>query len=76
MAAKVKYYTVKVSEDAYTAKTNIWYKRKIGYEFTTKLEAIENGDGKIVPAFKCIDSPFWHIYPQHCTIVKEETKEI
>jgi hypothetical protein len=76
MATKVKYYTVRVSEEAWSSPMEIWYKRKIGQEFKTKLEPVENNNGKIIPAFKCITSPFWHIYPVHCTIVKEEMVEV
>jgi hypothetical protein len=69
---KVKYYTIRINEHAINDKHGLWYRQKEGQEFKTVLTLAENGGSTMVPVFKCIQFPFWHIYPNHCTIVKEE----
>lgn len=76
MSAKIKYYTIRINEHAQSSKHSLWYRNKVGNEYKTRLSIIENGNASSVPVFKCITSPFWHIYPQHCTILKEETIEV
>jgi hypothetical protein len=49
--------------------------KKEGQEFKTVLAIAENGVGSKVAVFKCVQFPFWHVYPNHCTIIKEETIE-
>jgi hypothetical protein len=69
---KVKYYTIRINEHAINDKHGLWYRQKEGQEFKTVIAIAENGNGKQVPVFKCIQSPFWHVYPNHCTVIKEE----
>lgn len=75
MGTKVKYYTVRINEAAKSSKQSLWYLQKEGQEFKTTLAIAENSAGRTVPVFKCITSPFYHIYPLHCTIVNETTIE-
>jgi hypothetical protein len=72
---KIKYYTIRVNEHAKSSKQNLWYMQKQGQEFKTVLAIATNTWGNNVPVFKCIESPFYHVYPNHCTIIKEETIE-
>lgn len=75
MNTKVKYYTVRINETAKSSKHRLWYMQLAGQEFKTTLAIVENSSGSLVAAFKCITSPFYHIYPLHCTVIKEETLE-
>lgn len=72
---RIKYYTVKISPWLKGNNQALWYADKEGHEFKTHLAVIENGNGAIVPVFKCIAAPFYHVYPNHCTIVNEEIIE-
>jgi hypothetical protein len=72
---KIKYYTIRINEHAFYDKRGLWYKQQFGKEFKTVLAIAENTRGNNVPVFKCIESPFYHVYPNHCTIIKEETIE-
>lgn len=75
MAIKVKYYTVCVNENAAKHPSHLWYTNRLGEEFKTVLAIVENTQTKRVAAFKCTTPPFFHIYPNHCTVIKEETIE-
>jgi hypothetical protein len=72
---KIKYYTIRINEHAINDKHGLWYRQKVGQEFKTVLAIAENGNNTKAPVFKCVTAPFWHVYPNHCTIVKEETIE-
>lgn len=50
--------------------------QKEGQVFRTVLAIAQNSAGSNVAVFKCVGPPFYHIYPNHCTIVKEETVEV
>lgn len=68
-----KYYTVQITEKPGARHGNIWYAGQQEKQFKTVLAVAENTAGSLVPVFKCVEAPFFHIYPDHCTIVKEET---
>jgi hypothetical protein len=66
-----KIYTVRINEDLPT-DINLWYRFETGKEYTTQLTVHENANGNLVPVFKLSVSPFFHVYPNHCTIIKEQ----
>lgn len=70
MPAK-KIYTIRINEDLPTGM-KLWYRFETGKEFPTQLVVHENSHGNTVPVFKLSVAPFFHVYPNHCTIVKEQ----
>lgn len=75
MSIKIKYYHVRINEHAQSSKQNIWYMQKEGQVFKTIMAVAQNSAGSNVAVFKCVESPFYHIYPIHCSVVKEENIE-
>jgi hypothetical protein len=73
---RIKYYDVQINKHAASSKQSLWYMQKEGQVFRTVLAIAQNSAGSNVAVFKCVGPPFYHIYPNHCTIVKEETVEV
>jgi hypothetical protein len=68
-----KIYTIRI--DTAPVGLSIWYRDKVGHTFPAQLSIHENSHGNRVPVFKLSVAPFFHVYPQHCTIVAENLKE-
>lgn len=66
-----KIYTIRINENL-PVGVKLWYRFEVGKEFQTQLTVQENTAGITVPVFKLSGPPFFHVYPNHCTIVKEQ----
>jgi hypothetical protein len=72
---KVKYYTIRINEHAINDKHGLWYRQKGRAGIQNCFSNSGKWCGSKVAVFKCVQFPFWHVYPNHCTIIKEETIE-
>jgi hypothetical protein len=75
MSEYKKYYTIQIDQDLSNCQKNIWYKNKPGAIFQTHLEVHRNGEGTVA-VFKLCEAPFFHVYPQNCTVIDEKTIKI
>lgn len=69
-----KIYTVRINENLPTG-IQLWYRREAGKEYPTQLAIHEDKGGNPVPVFKLSIAPFFHVYPNHCTVIKESLIE-
>jgi hypothetical protein len=66
-----KVYTIRINEGL-PVGINLWYRFETGKKYDTQLTIHENSHGTLVPVFKLSVAPFFHVYPNHCTIIKEQ----
>ena len=66
-----KIYTIRINDKV---PENIWYGAKQGRTYETQLAIAEGSrGGSMQPVFKLSGPPFFHVYPQHCTVINEKT---
>jgi hypothetical protein len=66
-----KIYKIRINNDL-PVGINLWYRWEAGKEFDAQLSVHENSHGTQVAVFKLSIPPFFHVYPQHCTIIGEK----
>jgi hypothetical protein len=66
-----KTYTIKINE-ALPAGIALWYREKGGSTYDAHLAIHENSHGSPAPVFKLSGPPFFHVYPNHCTVINEK----
>jgi hypothetical protein len=66
-----KTYTIRINEDLPTG-INLWYREKGGNTYDAHLAIAENKGGQPAPVFKLSGPPFFHVYPNHCTVINEK----
>lgn len=65
-----KVYTIRINDELPTG-IDLWYRTKGGTEYLAQLSIHENSHGNNVPVFKLSVAPFFHVYPHHCTVIRE-----
>jgi hypothetical protein len=69
-----KVYTIRINDELPDG-LNLWYRWKVGSEYPAHLAIHENSRGTDVPVFKLSVAPFFHVYPNHCTVIRERLIE-